>query len=76
MKGNDSRETIEQGWKTKAMIAGALLGALLGLGAAYILVQNAERQGNPVKVTAGEGVRLSLGVMGLLKQVAELAEKK
>jgi hypothetical protein len=63
-------------WKTKTLIIGAVLGALIGAGGAYMLIQNAERQGNVVSVTAGDGVKLGLMVLGVLRQVAALGEGK
>ena len=63
-------------WKTKTMLIGGVLGALIGVGGAYLLIQNAERQGNVVSVTAGDGVKLGLMLMGVLRQVAALGEGK
>ena len=63
-------------WKAKTLLIGALLGALIGAGGAYLLIQNAERQGNVVSVTAGDGVKIGLMAMGILRQVAALGEGK
>ena len=63
-------------WKTKTMVIGAILGAVIGVGGAYLLIQNAEKQGNVVSVNAGDGVKLGLMVMGVLRQVAALGEGK
>jgi hypothetical protein len=49
---------------------------LIGVGGAYLLIQNAEKQGNVVSVTAGDGVKLGLMVLGVLRQVAALGEGK
>lgn len=61
-------------WKPKVLIIGAVLGALVGLGAAYLLTQNPPKDGGPPKITAGEGVKLGVLVMGLLRSVAQLGE--
>lgn len=63
-------------WKVKTLIAGLALGALVGLGGAYLLIQNAEREGNTVSIDAGDGVKLGLLVMGTLRQVASLGGGK
>lgn len=65
-----------ENWKPKALIVGALLGALVGTTAAYLLVQRAERESGALKVSAGEGVKLGVLVFGLLRQIAQLADGK
>lgn len=69
-------ENVEanENWKTKIMILGGILGALTGLGAAYLLVQRADREGEPPPLSAREGVKLGVLVFGLLRQVAQLGE--
>ena len=59
--------------QTRILIGGALIGAFVGLAGAFLLVKNAERKGTELQVSTGEGVKLSLIVMGLLRQVADLA---
>lgn len=63
-------------WKSKTLIVGAVLGALSGLGAAYLLVQRAERRGEVPQLGAGEGIKIGLWVLGLLRQVGELGAGK
>jgi hypothetical protein len=53
---------------------GALLGAVTGLGAAYLLVRRSEAIGVRPKLGAGEGFRLGALVLGLLRQVGQLGE--
>jgi nitrate reductase gamma subunit len=64
----------EGSWKGRALLMGAAVGALTGLGAAYLLVRRAERAGEEPKLSAGEGLRLGLLVLGLLRQVSLLGE--
>jgi hypothetical protein len=59
-------------YETKVLVAGSLLGAFVGLAGAFLLIKNNERKGTEVSVSAGEGVKLSLIIMALLRQVAEL----
>lgn len=61
-------------WKAKALIIGGVTGALLGMATAYLLAQRAEREGAQLKLGAGEGLRIGMLVMGMLRQVAGLAE--
>jgi hypothetical protein len=66
----DSNES----WKSRTIVIGIALGALAGLGAAYMLVQRAEREGKSPEMTPGEGVKLGLLVLGALRQIAQLGE--
>jgi hypothetical protein len=67
----------EQGnWKTKIFIVSAILGTLTGLVAAYILVQRAEKNQERPQLSAGEGVKLGLGLMGLLRLVSDMGSEK
>jgi hypothetical protein len=72
-----AEEDIDQAaesWATKAILVGAALGALVGAGAAYLLIQRARREDGEVHITAGDGVKLGLLVLGLLRQVGQLGE--
>jgi hypothetical protein len=66
----------DQAWKPKALAVGALVGALTGLAGAYLLVRRAEMAGTRPKLDPGEGLRIGLLVMGLLRQVAVLGDGK
>lgn len=63
-------------WKPKALAIGAVLGALVGLGAAYLFIQRAEaeNEGNPPPFSLGEGVKLGLLTLGTLRQIAQMGE--
>ena len=64
----------EDNWKTKTIIAGALLGTILGIGGAYLLINNAEKHGKKIGISARDGLKLSLLLMGTLRQVAQLGD--
>ena len=64
----------DNNWKSRTLFTGALLGALAGLGAAYLILQRAEREGRNPEMTAGEGVKLGLLVLGMLRQIGQLGE--
>ena len=67
MESNDN-------WKSRTLMIGIALGALTGLGAAYLLVQRAEKEGRNPEMSPGEGVKLGLLVLGMLRQIAQLGE--
>ena len=64
----------DNNWKSRTLLTGTLLGALAGLGAAYLILQRAEREGRNPEMTAGEGVKLGLLVLGMLRQIGQLGE--
>jgi hypothetical protein len=61
-------------WKGRVLLIGGVAGALTGLLAAYLLVRRAEQQGVAPQLEAGEGIRLGLLLLGLLRQVSMLTE--
>ena len=75
----DNIEVIEEAevvdtQKVVTLAIGGIVGALVGLAAAYLLWKNAEKSGGEIQVSAGEGISLSLLVMGLLRQVAKIGD--
>ncbi|MDD5369921.1 MAG: hypothetical protein PHQ40_12610 [Anaerolineaceae bacterium] len=60
-----------QNWKVKTLIIGGIVGTLIGLGAAYMIIKRAELEGDAPQLTTGEGVKLGLGVLGLLRLLSE-----
>jgi ABC-type uncharacterized transport system permease subunit len=71
-----NKEIVPTDPKRKAitLAIGGVAGALIGLAGAYLLVQNAERENNPIEISTGEGVKLAVMVFGLLRSIATLHE--
>lgn len=69
-------EKVNTSWKSKALTIGALIGALTGLGTAYFLVKNAEKEGETLSLSSGQGVKLGLLLLGTLRQVMQLDDPK
>lgn len=63
-----------ENWRIKTLVLGGIIGAAVGLGAAYLLIQRAEREQSRLQMNAGEGIKLGLLVLGLLRQIAQLGE--
>jgi hypothetical protein len=61
-------------WKVKTLLIGAALGALTGLGAAYLLTKRAEQTGQSLAITPGKGVQLGVMLTGLLRSILSLGE--
>ncbi len=64
-----------QSWKTRTLVVGAVVGALAGVFAAYMLIQGAEQKKERPKLSAGDGVKVGLGLLGLMRMIAELGKR-
>jgi hypothetical protein len=68
-------ETMEiattDNWKPKALLIGGVIGAAVGAAAAYLLVKRSKEDGAP-KVTIGDGVKIGVLVIGLLRSITNL----
>ncbi|KAF0110958.1 MAG: Uncharacterized protein FD147_1264 [Chloroflexi bacterium] len=58
-------------WKTIAYIIGGTAGLLTGLAAAFLLIRKREQNLGNHKLTSGEGVKIGLGVVSLLRMISE-----
>jgi hypothetical protein len=65
-----------QNWKLKTLLFGAGIGALTGIIAGLILVQRAEKTESQPELTAGDGVKLGLGVLGVLRLISDFGVHK
>ena len=69
---NEELVTVDKSWKTKTLVVGAVLGALTGVGAAYLLIRQADEDG--VQFSSKEGVKLGITLLGLLRQITQLGD--
>ena len=58
-------------WKTTIFLVSGGIGLLSGLAAAYLIVKKQEESGNSLKLTSGEGARIGMGIVTLLKMIAD-----
>lgn len=63
-------DQADKNWQTRVLVIGAIVGALTGLGTAYLLVQRSEEEG--LTMTPGEGVKLGVSVFSFLRQISNL----
>lgn len=69
---NNEIVAVDQKRKTITLAIGGVAGALIGLAGAYMLVQSAERENEPIEISPSEGVKLAVLVFGLLRSIATL----
>jgi hypothetical protein len=57
----------------KIMALGTIIGALVGLGAAYLLLQRIDEEGN-LNLGSKEGVKLGISVFSFFRQITQLGD--
>jgi gas vesicle protein len=60
--------------KSRVILSGALIGAITGLIAAFLLTRRAEKNESTTAITTGEGLKLGVLVFGLLRAIASLGD--
>jgi hypothetical protein len=65
----------DNSWKVQTLIMGGVLGALVGVGAAFLLAKRAEQKGTTLAITPGKGVKLGVMIAGLLRSVLSLGDE-
>jgi gas vesicle protein len=61
--------------KSRTILFGALIGAVTGLIAAVLLTRRAEKNERETAITTGEGLKLGVLVVGLLRAIASLGDE-
>jgi len=62
--------------KGRTLFYGTMIGAVTGLVAAMLLNRRAEKNERETAITAGEGLKLGVLVLGLLRAIGSLADDK
>jgi hypothetical protein len=69
-------EQPKENWKMITLLIGAAIGLVSGLIAAYVIIQRAEEEEQHPRMSAGDGVKVGIGVLGVLRTIADLAVKR
>lgn len=67
--------TEDSNWKARTIIIGVIAGALTGLGAALVLIQRAEQEGEAVQLGTSDGLKVGIGVLGLLRLIGQIGPR-
>ena len=62
--------------RNRTLLLGALIGAFTGLVAAMLLNRRADEEGTELAISAGDGMKLGVMVIGLLRAIAALGDDK
>jgi hypothetical protein len=62
-------------WKAKALLFGGALGALAGVGAAYLYIRNIEEAGEEPQLATKDALTLGVSVIALVRQIASMGNK-
>ena len=75
IEGREEETGFELDWKTKALIAGGVVGALIGVGAVYLYIRNIEEAGEEPQLGTKDALQLGVSVVSLVRQIASLGNK-
>ncbi len=65
-----------ENWQTKVLLAGGLIGAIVGLVTSWLLVRTArETRGGPPAITTGDAIKVGVTTIGLVRAIAALGDK-
>ena len=67
---DENRSEID--WRAKALLVGGVVGALAGLGAAYLYIRNIEETGEKPALATKDAMTIGFSLLSLVKQVANL----
>ena len=71
---NEDLELAEvENWKPKVVIVATVIGALLGLGVAYLLISRVE-ENEKLEVSPAQGIKMGLAGLTFLRQVTQLGD--
>jgi hypothetical protein len=62
-------------WRNKTIAIGAVAGLLIGMASAYIVIQRAEQNNALPEISAGDGLKVGLGVLGVLRLISDIADR-
>ena len=69
--------TTNSNWKTNLLLVGAVGGALIGAGTAYLLARSAEsNRGGPPEISTKDLLTTGIAIIGVIRGIAALGDGK
>jgi hypothetical protein len=63
-------------WKTKFLLFGTAVGAVVGLGTAYLLARTAEENSSgPPKINTTDALKAGVSIIGVMRGIAALGKR-
>lgn len=78
MSGDDlevEEAESELDWRVKALLIGGVVGALAGVGAAYLYIRNIEEAGEQPQLATRDALQVGVSLVSLVRQVASMGNK-
>lgn len=70
-----NHENTNPNWKTNLLIVGAVGGALIGAGTAYLLARSAENnKGGPPEISTRDLLSTGIAIIGVIRGIASLGD--
>ncbi len=63
-------------WKIRILVTGGVLGAMAGLLSAFLMVKKSEVTETQPQITASDGAKIGIGILGLVKLISDLGTSK
>ena len=74
---NQEHMNSNPNWKTNLLLIGAISGALIGAGTAYLLARSAENnQGGPPEIATRDLLSTGIAIIGVIRGIASLGDGK
>lgn len=70
-------QQLNSNWKTNLLLVGAVGGALIGAGTAYLLARSAEsNRGGPPEISTKDLLSTGIAIIGVIRGIAALGDGK